>query len=111
MAHDEGLAARVRELLRDEPGVTERQMFGGVAFFVAGNLAASAASGGGLLVRVDPAGSEALVEATGTSLMVMRGRPTRGWVRVGPDHLGTDRRLEDWVTRGVSHARSLPPKG
>lgn len=110
MAHDEGLAARLRALLGDEPDVTERAMFGGLAFFVAGNLAVSAAGGGGLLVRVDPATSEALVEATGTSLMEMRGRPTRGWIRVGSGDLGTGRQLEDWVSRGISYARSLPPR-
>ena len=112
VAHDEGLAARIRDLLGDEPDVTERSMFGGRAFFVAGNLAVSAASDGGLLVRVDPADSDALVEATGASLMEMRGRPTRGWLRLsGDDDVGTDDQLEAWVVRGVSHARSLPPKG
>ncbi len=110
MAHDEGLAARVRALLGDEPDVAERTMFGGLAFFVAGNLAVTAASGGGLLVRVDPAASEALVEATGASPMKMGGRPTRGWLRIAADVLGTDHQLEIWVTRGGTHARSLPPK-
>ena len=110
MAHDEGLAARIRDLLEGEPDVAERAMFGGLAFFVAGHLAVSAASGGGLLVRVDPASSDALVEATGASLMEMRGRPTRGWLRVGADDVETDHQLEAWVTRGVSYARSLPPK-
>ena len=111
MAYDEGLAARLRTVLAEEPDVAERKMFGGLAFFVAGNLAVSAASGGGLLVRVDPAASEALVEATGASLMEMQGRPTKGWLRVGADDVGTDQQLQDWVTRGVSYARSLPPKG
>ena len=111
MLHDEGLAARIRDLLGGEPDVTERAMFGGLAFFVAGHLAVSAANGGGLLVRVDRAASAALVEATGASLMEMRGRPTRGWLRVGAGDLGTDHQLGAWVATGVSYARSLPPEG
>ncbi len=64
MAYDEGLAARIRELLAEEPGITEQKMFGGLAFLVGGNMAVAASGEGGLLVRVDPAKSDVLVATT-----------------------------------------------
>ena len=75
MAYDEELAARIRELLAGEAGLTEKKMFGGLAFLIGGNLAIAASGEGGLLVRVDPAESETLVAATPASVAVMRGRP------------------------------------
>jgi len=110
MAYDEHLAARVRELLRDETGLTERKLFGGLAFLIDGNLAVAASGQGGLLVRVDPARSAALVESTNARLMEMRGRGTRGWLRVDADDVRTKRQLARWVTLGASFARSLPAK-
>jgi TfoX/Sxy family transcriptional regulator of competence genes len=106
VAYDEQLAARIRELSSGESGLTEQQMFGGLAFLVNGNMAVAASGQGGLLVRVDPAESAALVEATGAEEMVMRGRAMAGWLRVEP----ADDELPGWVERGVAYARSLPPK-
>jgi len=110
VAYDEELAHRIRELVADEHRLTEQRMFGGLAFLVGGNMAIAASGQGGVLVRVDPATSEALVATTAAEPMVMRGRPTTGWVRVGADHVRTKRQLAKWVDMGTSYARSLPVK-
>jgi hypothetical protein len=89
VAFDEDLADRVRSLLADERGLTEKRMFGGLAFLVSGHMAVSASGQGGLLVRVEPAD---------------------GWLRVEVEAVRTKRQLEAWVARGVAYARSLPPK-
>ena len=83
MAYDEDLADRIRQLISGEPGVTEQKMFGGLAFLVGGNMAVAASGEGGIMVRVDPAESDALVASTKGSPAVMRGRPMAGWLRVG----------------------------
>ena len=110
MAYDEELANRIRELIGDEPRLTEKKMFGGLAFLVGGNMAISASGRGGVLVRVDPADSEQLLSTTHAHVAVMRDREMPGWLRVDPEHLRTKRELAKWVGRGVAYARSLPPK-
>lgn len=110
MPYDEELAERIRELVAEEPAVTEKRMFGGLAFLVGGNMAVAASGQGGLLVRVDPAESDELVRATNARPMEMRGRQMGGWLRVPADDVHTKRDLSRWVQRGVSYASSLPPK-
>ena len=107
MAYDEELAERVRELVEGEAGLTEKKMFGGLAFLVGGNMSVAASGEGGLLVRVDPASS---FDEPGVEPMVMRGREMTGWLRVSADVVGTNKQLRTWVDRGVAYARSLPPK-
>lgn len=85
-------------------------MFGGLAFLVAGNMAIAASGQGGVLVRVDPSSSEALLERTKAQPMEMRGREMVGWLRVDIADVRTKRQLLGWVERGVGYARSLPPK-
>lgn len=85
-------------------------MFGGLAFMVAGNLAVSASSKGGLLLRVDPEQSGALIAEAHVEPFVMRGRSLEGWLRVDVDALDTDDALTGWVRHGVSYARTLAPK-
>jgi TfoX/Sxy family transcriptional regulator of competence genes len=110
MAYDEQLAARVRDQLAGEP-VVEKRMFGGLAFLLGGHMSVSASGQGGLLVRVAPADSDALLEEPGAALMQMGSRPPMaGWIRVSPEVLDDDAVLERWVERGVAYARSLPPK-
>jgi len=106
MAYDEELADRIRSLVAGEDAVTEQRMFGGLAFLVNGNMAVAASGQGGILVRVDPEESARLVETTPAEEMVMRGRSMAGWLRVEP----AEDELPKWVERGVSYARSLPPK-
>lgn len=110
MAYDEDLAARVRKLVSGEAGVTEKKMFGGLAFLIGGNMAVGVSGQGGILVRVDPDESDALVESTSAQLMEMRGRSMRGWLRVASQDVAGDAGLAEWVGRGTSYARSLPAK-
>lgn len=110
MAYDEGLAARIRQLIVDTPDTTERKMFGGLAFLVGGNMAVVASSKGGVMVRVDPDSSEGLVASTAALVAEMRGRPMRGWVRIGPEHLRTNHELARWVNLGTAYAGTLPAK-
>jgi TfoX/Sxy family transcriptional regulator of competence genes len=85
-------------------------MFGGLAFLINGNMAVSASSHGGLLLRVDPVQTDALVSEPHAQRFVMRGRAMDGWLRIDADALETDDELERWVGRGVTYARSLPAK-
>ena len=110
MAYDEDLANRIRELLIDEDEVTEKRMFGGLAFLVSGRMSVSASGKGGLMVRVEPQQTDKLLERPHTQPVVMRGREMDGWLRVGIDGVRTKRQLEGWVKRGVAHAKTLPPK-
>lgn len=110
MAYDEQLADRIRELVVGEPDLTEKKMFGGLAFLVGGNMAVAASGQGGALVRVDPAQSDTLVATTNARLMEMRGRRMQGWLRVDPEDLRTKRELARWVELGTGYARSLPAK-
>ena len=111
MAYDEHLADRIRELLGLEAGLSEKKMFGGLAFLIGGNMAVAASGQGGILVRVDPDQSDDLVASSDAIVAVMRGRPMAGWLRVAPEHLRTKRQLEKWVRLGTGYARSLPVKG
>jgi len=110
MAYDENLADRIRELIAGEADLTEQKMFGGLAFLIGGNMAVAASGQGGVLVRVDPEESDALVATTSAYLMEMRGRQMQGWLRVGPEDLRTERHLARWVELGTAYARSLPAK-
>ncbi|HEX2088990.1 MAG TPA: TfoX/Sxy family protein [Actinomycetota bacterium] len=110
MAYDEELADRIRELISDDARPTEKEMFGGLAFLINGNMAVAASGQGGLLVRVDPTQSEKLVATTGARPMEMRGRPMQGWLRVDADDVRNKRELARWVRLGVGYAGSLPPR-
>jgi TfoX/Sxy family transcriptional regulator of competence genes len=110
VAYDRDLADRIRELVGSEAKLTEMKMFGGLAFLIGGNMAVAASGQGGILVRVDPAQSDALVAKSNADLMEMRGRAMTGWLRVAPEHVRTKRQLAKWVELGTTYARSLPPK-
>jgi TfoX/Sxy family transcriptional regulator of competence genes len=107
---DEDLAVRIRELVRGEAGVSEKRMFGGLAFLVGGNMAISASGQGGVLVRVEPAKSLELAARPHAQVAVMRGREMPGWLRVDPDGVRTRPQLQRWVDEGIAFARSLPGK-
>jgi hypothetical protein len=110
VGYDLDLADRLRELLAMEPEVVEKRMFGGLAFLVAGHMAVAASSHGGLMLRVDPAETEALIADPRASRFVMRGRELDGWLHVRIDTAADDDELNRWVQRGVQYAKSLPPK-
>jgi TfoX/Sxy family transcriptional regulator of competence genes len=110
VAYDEDLANRLRELVLTEDGVTEKKMFGGLAFLINGNMSVSASGRGGLLLRVDPEETRELLNKPHAHPFEMRGRVMEGWLRVDAEGVRTKRQLERWVARGVGYARSLPAK-
>ena len=110
MAYDEELADRIRALVGSGVDVSEKKMFGGLAFLIGGNMAVAASGQGGILVRVDPDQSESLVATTNARLMEMRGREMQGWLRVELEDVRTKKELAPWVELGTTYARSLPPK-
>jgi len=108
MGYDESVATRLRDLLADEPAITEKKMFGGLAFLLQGNMCVSASGSGGLLARIGPAESRALTSQKSVALMEMGGRTMDGWITVTPEVLESD--LELWVKRSIAFAKTLPPK-
>ena len=111
MAYDQDLANRVREQLAAQDAVTEKEMFGGIAFLLSGNMAVGV-TGADLMVRLGREAGEEAVEQPHISHPVMsNSRVMRNWVLVAPAGVGTDAELGAWVGRGVAYARSLPPKG
>ena len=110
MAYDEELAGRIRALLGGRDDLTEKEMFGGLAFLLSGNMAVAASGQGGILVRVDPEESDELVASTSAEPMEMRGRQMAGWLRVDTPDVATDGELAVWVERGAGYAASLPAK-
>ena len=110
MAYDEDLANRIREALAGEDGVTEQRMFGGLAFLIGGHMAVAASGQGGLMLRVDPSETEALLTEAHAQPFEMRGRTMDGWLRVDEAGVRTVEDLGPWMHRGVAYARSLPPK-
>jgi TfoX/Sxy family transcriptional regulator of competence genes len=110
MPYDEDLANRLRELLADEDAVTEKKMFGGLAFLVRGNMAVSASRNGGLLARIDPADTQTALARPHAALMEMGGRTMDGWITVAPEGVKTKRQLGAWVDRSLAFVRTLPAK-
>ncbi len=110
MAYDEGLAAHLRDLLRDERAITEKRMFGGLAFLLNGNMCVSASRTGGMLVRIDPGGTARALERPHATLMKMGGRTMDGWIMVAPGGIRVRRDVEAWVKRALAYVKTLPPK-
>jgi TfoX/Sxy family transcriptional regulator of competence genes len=109
MAYDETLAARIRGRIGEHPAVSERKMFGGIAFMIGGNMAVGV-SGRDLMVRV---GKEAHAEALarpGARPFDLSGRPMAGWLVVAPEGFSDEAQFDAWVDQGVASAESLPPK-
>jgi hypothetical protein len=110
MAYDEGLAQRIRDLVVSDLDVTEKKMFGGLAFLVNGNMSVAASGGGGLMVRLGADDAAPLVDGTVVTPFEMRGKPMKGWLRVAEAGYASDEELRGWVERGVEFARTLPHK-
>lgn len=109
MAYDEVLAARVRELLEGNPDISERKMFGGIAFLLAGNMSVGV-SKDQLMVRIDPEDQETALDRPGVRPFDMTGRPMKGWILVGSEGITEDADLANWVSAGLDFAGTLPPK-
>jgi TfoX/Sxy family transcriptional regulator of competence genes len=111
VAYDERLADEIRERLAEVDGdVTEKKMFGGLAFMVDGSLTIAASRRGGLLVRTDPADAEETASLSGVESMEMRGRPMPGWFFVAADALADEAHLDAWVNRALTFVATLPAK-
>ncbi|USD20503.1 TfoX/Sxy family protein [Microbulbifer variabilis] len=107
MAYNETLAEKVRNLLQGSQGLSEKQMFGGLAFMLNGNMACGVV-GEELMVRVGPDNYQDALAERYTRPMDYTGRPLKGMVYVEEDAVEQD--LDEWVNRGVEFAGSLPPK-
>ena len=110
MAYDPLLAERLRDELATEPDVTERKMFGGLAFLLGGHMTAVASGQGGVMLRADPATSDVLVATTPAEFAVMRGKEMAGWLRLDSAAVEDDQTFAEWIERAVAVARALPAK-
>jgi TfoX N-terminal domain len=108
MAYDAALAQRVRDRMLDQPGVTEKKMFGGLAFLTAGNMTVGV-HGDDLIARIAPEAMETALAEPGVRPFDMTGRPMRGWILVASKGL-SDEELERWIDRACRYAGTLPPK-
>jgi TfoX/Sxy family transcriptional regulator of competence genes len=109
VAYDEALADRIRELLSARADVSERKMFGGIAFMVAGNMACGVL-GEDLIVRLDRDESEKALTEDGVRPFDFTGKPMKGIVYISPERTADDEGLSEWVEAGADHAASLPAK-
>jgi TfoX/Sxy family transcriptional regulator of competence genes len=109
MAFDEELAERVRELLAPREAVSERKMFGGIGFMVAGNMACGVHCDE-LIVRLDAHEAERALEEGAVRRFDITGRPMKGWILVSSDGTAADDELAGWVDAGAEFASALPPK-
>ena len=109
MAFDEKLAERVRRQLGERNGLSEKKMFGGLAFLLHGNMSCGI-HGNELIVRIDPETTEAALAERGTRIFDITGRPMKGWLLVGGPGLKNETELAKWVHRGLDYAASLPKK-
>ncbi|WP_134774357.1 TfoX/Sxy family protein [Ornithinimicrobium flavum] len=110
MAYDEGFAQRVRDVLAGEDGITEKAMFGGLAFLADGRMALAVSGRDLLMVRADDETEERRLRREGVAQTVMRGRPMTGWLDVEHTLTDDDGALAELVRGAVAHARTLPPK-
>ncbi|MBI4298790.1 MAG: TfoX/Sxy family protein [Chloroflexi bacterium] len=109
MAYDENLAKRIRKILADQPGRTEKKIFGGLSFMLQGNMACGIHNND-IIVRIDPGQHDAATAKPYVRTFDYTGRPMKGWITVGPNALASDEDLQEWILKGVHYALSLPPK-
>jgi TfoX/Sxy family transcriptional regulator of competence genes len=109
VAYNEGLADRIRAIVGDGPGLTERKMFGGIAFMLNGNMFCGVTRDD-LMVRVGPDRFEQALASPGARLMDFTGRPMKGMAFIGPEGYATDEQLREWVEQTLDYARTLPAK-
>lgn len=109
MTYKEELAVRVRQVVGDGPGLTERKMFGGIAFMLNGNMFCGITRDD-LMVRVGPDLFEEALARPGARPMDFTGRPMKGMLFVGAEGYGTDEQLRAWVEQTLEYVRSLLAK-
>jgi len=109
MGYDEGLAERIRGVLDEQPGVSEKRMFGGVAFLIRGHMSVGIVQDK-LMVRVGPESYDRVLRDRDARRMDFTGRPMKGFVYVVPSGYESDTDLERWVNLGVGYVARLPAK-
>jgi TfoX/Sxy family transcriptional regulator of competence genes len=109
MAYDHEIADEIRTAIGPRPGLTEREMFGGIVFMINGNMAVGV-SGDELMVRIGKDAHDEAISRPGARTFDMGARPMRGWVGVSSEGFSSEEDLISWVEWGVSFAESLPPK-
>ena len=109
MAYDRGLAQRVREVLVDQPGISERAMFGGLAFLVEGKMFVGIRNSS-LMARVGSERHPDALAMPSVRVMDFTGRPMKGYVYVDPPAIAADQNLKAWVQWCVEFVAKLPQK-
>lgn len=109
MAYDEGLAERIRDVLQEEEGITEKKMFGGLAFMVNGNMSVGVVKEE-LMIRVGKEKYEEVLEMPHAREMDFTGKPLTGFAYVDIEGIEDDADLKKFVQLSLDFARSLPPK-
>ena len=109
MAFDEGLAQRIRKRLAGQKGLTEKKMFGGLAFLLNGNMCCGVHRRE-LIVRLEPARTDAALAELHTRIFDLSGRPMKGWILVELLGLADEPSLAKWLRLGTNYAASLPKK-
>ena len=109
MAYDLGLAARCDDFLLEHSMVSQKKMFGGIAYLLNGNMAFGIHKDH-LMVRVGPDAYDALMERPETAPFDLTGRNMTGWLLVSPEGLEEETQLKSWIEKGIHFAEKLPPK-
>lgn len=109
MAYSESLAARIRQVISREPGITEKKMFGGVGFLLNGNMCVGVWKTS-LIARLGTEQAEEALKAPHVVDFDVTGRPMKGWVMIEADGVDTEGQLSDWIQRSVEFVRTLPRK-
>ncbi len=109
MAYSRDLADEIRNHIGDHPGLNEKEMFGGIAFLIGGNMAVGV-TGDELMVRVGKDAHDETVVLPGARVFDLSSRPMKGWLVIGADGISSRDDLEAWIERGVRFAESLPSK-
>ncbi len=109
MAFDEKLADRIRARLGRRRGLSEKKMFGGVAFMLSGNMCCGV-HGDEMIVRLAPEDTDQALRKRHTRIFDITGKPMKGWILVASSGLGTQAALAEWVDVAVEYASSLPAK-
>lgn len=109
MAYDEGLAQRIREKLDEHSGITEKKMFGGIAFMLNGNMSVGVVKND-LCVRCGKEAADQAAGQLGARPMDFTGRPMKGWLFVSEEGTEADEALDEWIALGINYASSFPAK-
>jgi TfoX/Sxy family transcriptional regulator of competence genes len=111
MANDDDLVARIRDVLADEPEISEIKMFGGIAFMAADSMFCGVTKGR-VMVRVGADDYDAALARPGAGPMDFagHGREMRGMVFVVSPGIDDDASLRSWVQQGLTYTRANPTK-